>query len=835
MPSDLKVNGSYPSFRDLYLNGERLSMSRSEDYYFTKSIDTYTDGDNITYSNGFYVDKEFLNVFSGEDVAPAELCMDIEWTSRRYRISKIEEFEEYSKVFIKDEDWYSYEKFDGNKQSLVKCRYHFENHLALLNEPGEFFYDNVNGIIYLYPYNDTNMNTAVISYPMVENIFKLYETSGLSFQGITFTGITSNFATEHGYNGGLGGVHSWNSVAENANNSRFFKNENSLENWYNDFIPSAAIYSCNSNFISVTNCKFDELGGNGLLLSGGNHSAKICENSFTDIAMSAILAGRQSDNWNFKTGQTNMTVKNNYISNIGTDYNNCPAIYVVRAFGLYVADNKILNTPYSGLMAGWMTTAGEDHNLNNVEISGNWLENNMYALNDGAAIYVCGANSLESDRVIYNTIHDNYIKANAYDLTYTGVYLDMNASNTKVYNNVIDGFGTTHGPVFNQDFIASQYTHNNEVINNFTTVSNISDTSLSGADNSSYSLRNIKVSGNIYRTTFDELPSNAKQIYNSAGIKKDIEIPRNKISAILILNAHETVPVDSERIIGKCVITNNSEKALTFHLNSDNAASYGISVTSESVKVDAGKTSVLPLIFKSHEKKSALLNLKIESGNGYKMNFNRAVKISFSGLKVINTDYITVSENMQATACDAGTEIRFLSNSKWYERVNLSQSTNKAYYYDFEKGFNLGLSNILSGDDTPYSIALCMSAESESAWSDNTGYMLIYSSNGHLEIFKTPGKGTAPVSDKGKSVISVYREPIGDKLSVKIFKTEKLYIFCVNGENYEVNIADDFISAGSTKYLCASVGMLSGTDANGIVDWSKDTPKNSCFIINELS
>lgn len=835
LPEESKVDGSYPGFRDLYLNGERLNMARSKEYEFLRTVDTYNEAEKTVYSNGFYVDKDFLNIIGNEAIALAELCMDIEWTSRRYRVSKITESDDFAKVFIKDEDWYSYDKFDGNKKSLVNCNYHFENHLSLLDEPGEFFYDGENGVIYLYPYKDTNMKTAVVSYPAIENIFRLSNTSGISFQGITFTGITSNFATKHGYNGGLGGVHSWKDQTVQADKTAGdFKNENRLNGWSHDFIPAAAIYSSNSDFFSVRNCTFDELGGNAVLLNGGNHSARFCDNSFTDIAMSAILAGKQSDSWSSQTGQTNIYIQNNYISNIGTDYNNCPAIYVTRAVGLYVTDNTILNTPYSGIMCGWITTAGEDRNLSSVEIAGNRLENNMFALNDGAAIYLCGANSLQSDSEIYNIIHDNYIKGNGYDMTYTGIYLDMNASNIKVYNNVIDGFGTTHGPVFNQDYISSQYTHNNIVTENYTTVDIISESSLSTADNSSYTLRNIKILGNIYGKTYDDLPVKAKKISKLSGVKKSIYIPKNKLVATLVLNSHETLPFDSERIIGKCVITNNGNDDLTFSLNSNNSKNFGISVMSYETNIKAGETRSIPLIFGCNEKKDALINLEVIGSNGSKISFDRAVKLRFSGKKVVNSDFITVPDSMKIATCDKGNKIELISDAVWYERVNLSKNFDKAYYYDLEKGFNLTLTDIVSSNDLPYSMVLSLSAESDAAWSDKAGYMLVYSSNGHLEIFKTPGRGTAPIPNADNLLVSVDREKLAESLTVNIRKVYNSYIFRINGISYEVPIADEFISSGATKYLCSSIGMLYGTKSDGTVDWEKNVKAGCSYIISEL-
>lgn len=62
LPEESKVDGSYPGFRDLYLNGERLNMARSKEYEFLRTVDTYNEAEKTVYSNGFMLIKIFLTL-----------------------------------------------------------------------------------------------------------------------------------------------------------------------------------------------------------------------------------------------------------------------------------------------------------------------------------------------------------------------------------------------------------------------------------------------------------------------------------------------------------------------------------------------------------------------------------------------------------------------------------------------------------------------------------------------------------------------------------------------------------------------------------------------------
>lgn len=638
LPESAKIEGSWPQFRDLYLDGERLQLARSEEYDFVKNVkDMETVDDTITsYSNWFYVDNSVFADVSSESVEPMEICLNIEWNLKRFRIASLHGEDEETglmQLSVKDEEWHGYLKYEGNKRDFTEWSYWFENHLTLLDEPGEFYYDDANGVIYFYPYKDTDMSKATVSYPLLEKLFDMKNTSGVTFEGLTFTGTTSNFTTEHGFNCGLGNTHTWDDSAEQRSEDRFFKDgeENPLEGWESEHIQAAAIYGEYSKHISIQNCTFDQLGTNGIYLNGGTNGVVIKGSSFTNLAMSAAVLGKQNQLWNVEDGQSNILIDNNYIYNIGTDYLASPGIAVARVKNIAITHNTFLHTPYSGLMMGWINLPSASFTIYNAEVAYNHCEDNLYALNDAAGLYFCGANGMTTEAGVYNRIHDNYIKSTGYTGTYNGIYLDMNASNHSVYYNVIEGYDTAHGPIFNQDHFAEQYSYNNILTNNYTTVRSITTT----ADPE----RNIQLIDNQQFATSAELPEEAIAIIDAAGQKEEYSSSIPEMDTVIEMDVEEPhISINkqgsSEEDSVVFTITNNGEETASYSVvqTSTNDESIQVVVSTESLELKAGETGTIEVSFQSGDasKKGELFDFAVVQDNGWKREYRRVIEVDVS-------------------------------------------------------------------------------------------------------------------------------------------------------------------------------------------------------------
>lgn len=638
LPESSKVEGNWPKFRDLYLDGERLQLAKSEDYNFEKNLkDMEKTGDNITsYSNWFYVDKTIFDNIDNASVEPLEICLNVEWNLKYFRVATLHGVEEQSglmQLSVKDEEWHGYNKYEGNKRDMTSWSYWFENHLSLLDEPGEFFYDDDNGVVYFYPYKDTEMSKATVSYPLTEKLFDMKNVSGVTFEGLTFTGTTSNFTTEHGFNSGLGNTHTWDDNFEQKSEDKFFKDgeENTLAGWESEHIKAAAIYGEYSKHISVQNCTFNQLGTNGIYLNGGTNGIVVKGSSFTNLAMSAAVFGKQNQLWNPEDGQSNILIDNNYIYNIGTDYMASPGIAVARVKNIAITHNTFLHTPYSGLMMGWINLPSATFTIYNAEVAYNHCEDNLYALNDAAGLYFCGANGMTTEKGIYNRIHHNYIKSTGYTGTYNGIYLDMNASNHSVYNNVIEGYDTAHGPIFNQDHFAEQYSYNNILSNNYTTVRNITSTAEPE--------RNIQLIDNQQFVTAADLPEEALAIIDGAGQKAEYSSSIPEMETIIEMKVEEPhISINklgaSEKDSVTFEITNNGNDTASYSVvkTSSNDESIKVVMSTEALELKAGESGTIEVSFESGEvsKKGELYDFAVVKDNGWKREYRRVIEVDVS-------------------------------------------------------------------------------------------------------------------------------------------------------------------------------------------------------------
>lgn len=641
LPETAKQNGQYPKTRNIYLNGNMLTLARSEEYQFAKDI-----GDNSEKSNIWYIHKDALKGISNENLGYAELCIDVEWQYKCYLIKDIlnSNFNaDLESLEINDESWHAYKYFEGTKRDFTDWTYLIQNNIELLDEPGEFYYDRDGGIIYFYPYKDTDMKNSVISYPLTDKLFDLQNASGIEFSGIKFTGTTSTFADIHGFNGNLGGAHNWNDYTDHKYNDGGFFNDsnNTLKDYEEQPIACGAIYGEGCDFITVKNCVFDELGTHGVRMNYGDRFITVKGCSFTDLSMSAVSLGTHS-NWTREKGQTGAVIDNNYICNIGTEYTNSPAISIGKIYNLAVTHNTMRHLPYSGLCVGWVGGPSTCINIMNCEAAYNFVEDIVNECNDVGGLYFGGANAMTTDTAIYNRIHDNYIKSNGYVKTYTGIYIDMNGSNYKVNNNVITGYSTMNGPLFIQDHIIEQATYNLVIEDNYSTYRAISTNATPD--------RNIKMNNNLNVMTTSELPEKAQKIMSASGQEEEYKknIPQDETEVtVAVQEPHITLPKlgKSEENCLVFNITNNSDKEASYSLESLNNLNGVIDIhySDESITVKPGETGKIAVSFSAGKSAASnkVMDFRVKKDNGWKMKFARVIEVTVSNAIVTESKIST--------------------------------------------------------------------------------------------------------------------------------------------------------------------------------------------------
>ena len=605
----IEAGESYPIFRDLLVNGERATLAKTKEYTYMKNFKgAVVEGSKVTAcENGLYVSKEALASITNQNLDGLELGQLIEWKSQILHVGTIvgEDTESGEiEINIKADEWELYYTTDSTKRVLNDRTYWLQNHISFLDEPGEFYYDQQAGIVYYYPYADEDMNTVVIEYATQDTLIQLQNTANITFDGITFTGTTANYITNNGLATQLGcTIYTLEDTTGTGDN-----------------VPIAAIRGDMLEGIRVQNCIFTELGGSAIVFNLGIKDLQVTGNVIKDIAMAGIMVGKNQAEWN-KDGilgsSENVTISNNYITNIGLVVAGAPGIKVCRSENLRIRNNTIVHVPYSGIMAGYgwilrdpaLITEAWIKNLVNTDISYNYVEDYLYQINDGGAIYTCGPNGFAADTSHGNAIHHNYIRAGAHNETYTGVYHDGAASNWHTYSNVIDDLVSKKGPMFFQDDVEKQYTHSILAENNYTTVSKIIQ---SGNTDMFGNARNIELKNNVVLADRSELRANteAHAIINAAGLEAGYEHIATPMDVELRISddtMHYVVDSSKEtNTVARIELTNNSDKDKIFTLSLTDALPSYVSCqfTNDGVvTLKAGETAIVEAEFIITDKK----------------------------------------------------------------------------------------------------------------------------------------------------------------------------------------------------------------------------------------
>lgn len=442
------ADGKYPLFHELYINGAMISMARSENFRHPFAL-TKEERDGTVMKDYYYLPIDMVKTLTSEPIGNAEMTMYIEWECQTLPIASV--------------DFNDTKEHEGNTYVAVKCingdmiarrtngclningrEVHFNNALAFLTKPNTFVYNWSEGALYYLPEEGVQLGWLNIAYPTLENLIILKGLKNFTLEGITLTGTTSTYICENGYCSGQ------------ANYELRVGR-----------LSHAALLTYDMRNITIRDCTFKELGGNGVLMKDSTIKANIYDNKFIHIGMTALSIGNPTTAWEDpKNRNYALSIMNNYFYRIAYEYPTAVAVYVSIVDGLKLMYNTMIKTAYSAVSVGWGWslvgyTLGEKVNIRDAEIAYNKIIDYMDYLRDGAAIYVLGANCHESHGGQFNFMHDNYAERTVVgDASKRGYYMDGSSSNWEVYDNVTIGCVL---PIFSQFHVSSQFTHHNYI------------------------------------------------------------------------------------------------------------------------------------------------------------------------------------------------------------------------------------------------------------------------------------------------------------------------------------------------------------------------------------
>ncbi len=227
----------------------------------------------------------------------------------------------------------------------------FENAYPFLDEPGEWYLDEVRGDLYYIPRE--NLETAEVVLPVQEWLVEGQGSLEAPLEHVRFEGLTFAYATwlgpssDDGYVADQSGFHltgyghATNVTGHDPNDTR---------------TPGNVSFRYARNIVFRGNT-FEHLGAVGLDFGTGSQKNRITGNRFIDISSAAVqLGGVETVDHHPQYPQQETRhnrIINNLIRQAGREYTDTAGIYIGFTHHTRVSHNTISDVPWSGIAIGW--------------------------------------------------------------------------------------------------------------------------------------------------------------------------------------------------------------------------------------------------------------------------------------------------------------------------------------------------------------------------------------------------------------------------------------------------------------------------------------------------
>ena len=443
------------SFRQLYVNGEKMIRSDTESNYKTRIVGASRfkkDGSIIPEWNNNGAEETLAKADYGEiyirscefpefkNLKDVEIHIISAWTKNILRVQSVERDKEVAIIRVQNpEESLIFNRMhpdiDGySHMNTHAFAYYLENAYELIDWYGEWYHDKGENMLYIKAPENTDMKTAEAVYPKLETLVEVKSENGrvknLCFEGLTFANTNWNLPSEQGFVEVQAGMF--------ANRCVFKTNDMSVSR------PPAAIVAENTENFTIKNCTVEKAGAAGIDLKRATKNSVIQSNTIKNIAGNGIMIGsfvvdentdihvvyNPDDENEICTGDK---IVNNLVSEIGTDYEGSVGIVAGYPRDILIACNEVSYAPYSGISVGYGWSA-EDNAMRHNRILNNEIHHTSQMLCDAGGIYTLSKQP--DSEMSGNYIHDINLPDGA-DYATSGIYMDEQTAGYTVKNNVI--------------------------------------------------------------------------------------------------------------------------------------------------------------------------------------------------------------------------------------------------------------------------------------------------------------------------------------------------------------------------------------------------------------
>ncbi len=445
------------TFRQLYVDGVKMTRARSNTDFSTR-----IDGASRFKADGTMI-PEHLNYWGEDSLVPADYgeiylkenefqdfnnLTDVElhvltaWVKNILRIKSADTKDGITTIRIQDnENRLIFNRLHPNidgysHMSTYHFVYYIENAYELIDTDNEWYLDESTDTVYIKVPENTDMNTASVIAPRLENLVTVKSHSSSKIQNLSFEGITFRYTnwtvpSEKGLVDVQAGMY--------ANYCIFKTNDMGV------LRPSAAIYVAGTENFTMKNCTVENMGAAGIDLHYGTKNSVIQDNLIQNISGNGIMVGKfvvdentdihvvynPEDESDICTGDR---IVNNRVMHIGTDYESSVGICAGYPRDILIANNEIAYGPYTGISVGF-GWSNADNAMKNNRILNNEIHHTSQILCDAGGIYTLSKQP--GSEMSGNYIHDIVLPQWA-DYGTSGIYMDEQTDGYTVKYNVIE-------------------------------------------------------------------------------------------------------------------------------------------------------------------------------------------------------------------------------------------------------------------------------------------------------------------------------------------------------------------------------------------------------------
>jgi hypothetical protein len=366
-------------FTDLYVNGLRASLTRYPDEGYLSKLDQ-----EVTCQGVFGGSKWFIA--RKEDMKDFKNLKDCIVRIYHYWVDEHSPVESYDKETGK-----LTLKYRTRFEIYNDIRYYIENVAEQFKNPGEWYLDRSDGMLYYIPRNGDETDDSIEVYAPVTQILvnitgdskKENHVKDLCFRNITFAYTKGDYVSTIGVQGDEEGF---------ASDSQAVSGAPAIFNF-------TGAKSC-----TLKDCTFRNYGLYGVAINEGCSDIKITGCNFYDGGAGGIkMNGGHVNSPNY-TGIFGNTVTDNVITRCGRRYLAACGILIMHSYENIISHNEISDLFYSGISCGWIWGYYPSVNRDNIISHNHIYKIGQGILSDMGGVYLLGPQ--RGTVISNNLIHD---------------------------------------------------------------------------------------------------------------------------------------------------------------------------------------------------------------------------------------------------------------------------------------------------------------------------------------------------------------------------------------------------------------------------------------------